>query len=187
MFSDDSFHVTSHSVNKLYSDAKKLLAEKKYDKAIQKLEICQQTLRCSRKLIHIYSTIPEIKNIALVEKHTLISFQLGDNKVYHNLALLFYQDNNSTKAQEYFYKSGNIAKVYESYFNLGMIYMKEGNNAKALESFKKASLHDIKEADYMLGIYYYKNGKIEKSKYYLTKSKNLGFDKADIALKKISR
>ncbi|MDF1883058.1 hypothetical protein JHD49_03815 [Sulfurimonas sp. SAG-AH-194-C21] len=184
-FSLEPFAVTSYSVATLYKEAKELIQEKKYDKAIEKLKICQQTKRCSSKLIELYSTVGELKNIQLVEKYTEIAFSMGEDKVYHNLAVLYYKENNITKAKEFFQKSGE-AKIYESLFNLGQIFEKENNIAQAIKNYKIASEHNISEGDYSLGVLYYKHKNINKSLFYFNKAKKQGYKPADKALKSIT-
>ena len=179
------FTYKSENVTTLYGDAIEYINNKQYKKAIIKLEKCENTTRCSSKLIELYSTVAELKDLSLVERYSKIYFELGNDKAYHNLALLYYKEGKIEKAKEYFVKSGD-AKVYESLFNLGKIYEKEKKIAMATEEYKIASKHNINEADYSLGVLYY-NKNLDKSLHYFNKAAKQGYKPAIEAIESISK
>lgn len=186
VFALEPFVAKSHNVAKLFTEAKENIKDKNYDKALEKLEICKQTKRCSAKLVEIYTTVPELKNMTKAESYVHLEYGFGNDKAYHNFALLYYKDGNIDKAKEFFIKSGE-AKVYESLFNLGKIYEVEGDLIKAVQYYKTASDNNISEADYSLGIYYYNKKDYNKSLKYLKKSLKQGYAPASKTVKALEK
>jgi len=182
-----SFSYTAYNVSDLYSEALEFVHEKEYKKAIEKLEICQTTLRCASLLADIYksdeSTVRDINKSVHYQK---ILFGLGKTKAYHNIGLLYYKNGDMENAKKYFLMSSE-AGVYESLFNLGKMYEKERSPSKALDAYKQASEYNIPQADYTLALYYYKQKDMNLTRFYFNKAADKGFEPAKKALRQLNR
>ena len=186
ILADEAFYHKSYNVSELYSEALQYIDKKDYDKAIEKLEICSSTTRCAHKLAEIYGSDNEkYKDINKSAYYYNILFDLGNDKAYHNLGLLYYKNKDIENAKKYFKKSGD-AKVYESFFNLGKLYELEGDEKESLNNYLLASEHNVSQADYTLGVYYYNHKDLKKSLYFFNKASKQGFKQANKALESLN-
>ncbi len=179
------FSYTTYNVSDLYSDALIYIADKDYDKAIEKLLICKNSKRCVNLLSDIYKLDnTDVKDINKSVYYQKLLFTLGEKKAYHNIGFIYYKNDDIENAKQYFKKSYEVG-VYESLFNLGKIYEKENNFSKAIILYKKASEQNISQADYALGLYYYKKKDINRTMHYFEKASEQGFKPAEKAFKEL--
>ena len=75
--------------------------------------------------------------------------ELNSKLIYHNLGIIYGQENKFDKAIEAFSKAIEIDNQYaDAYYNLGYAYQLQGNHEKAIEEFDKAINIDPNNRDY---------------------------------------
>ena len=91
----EPFSYTAYNVDSLYSEALQYMDNKEYDKAIERLLVCQGTTRCASLLSDIYQLDdPAIRDINKSVHYQEILFENGFKQAYHNIGYLYEKNKN---------------------------------------------------------------------------------------------
>lgn len=112
-----------------------------------------------------YALAPKGNANEIEDANILLNINPNDYTIYLYRGVAYYNGGNLEKALEDFSKSLSIKETWETYYNLGILYTKKGENAKALSSYTSAAENSPTQEEiyYNRGLLYYNLGEYEKA------------------------
>lgn len=130
-----------------------------------------------------YALAPKGNKEEIEEAKLLLSINPNDYAVLIYRGIAYFNMGNTKQALSDFNKSISIKATWEAYYNLGVLYTKTGNKAKAIESYTRAAEISSKQEEifYNRGLLYFSTGEYKKAEGDFTKTLSINPHVAEIA------